>query len=133
MFVTKVPASWRNLPLVASGQTATDKTTLTVETHVKWYDIYGVTPGGRAFALPVALRRRFEAEFPGHVAWSDHVPTPTFCRWLVETFPDRYEWDPVALELVAGRWLVEGRPCPELWRWPAAPPPENTAPDPAGG
>lgn len=111
------PLSYRGIPLVTGGQPSVNKTALTVEAYIKWYDIYGVATNGSVRAIDLKLKHRYEADRPGRVAWSDHIPTPGFCRWLAETLAATHEWDLVALDLIAGRWLTEGRPRPDAWNW----------------
>lgn len=112
-----VHTSDRGRPLVTGGRCSARHTVLTVESYIKWYDIYTVTPAGRVGRLGYRFTRLYEARYPGWTAWSDHVPTPLFCRWLHETYSDRFEWDAVALDTIAGRWLTEGRKLPEMWHW----------------
>jgi hypothetical protein len=145
--LTNVPASYRGLPLVTGGGASAQslvltrqpyttpatgpgaKTVLTVEAYIKWYDVYGVEPSGRVRAIPLSLSWEFERDRPGYVAWSDHVPTPAFCEWLVTARGDRYEWDLVALDLIVGRWFTEGRYAPGVWDWINRPPAERARGD----
>ncbi len=109
----KIYRSDRGLPLVYQGkQGSLHATTLTVESYIKWYDIYTVNLAGQVARLPPNCRREFEKAHPGHVAWSDHLPTHDFCLWLLTAY-DHLEWDEPSLEMIFGRWQRERRFPPE--------------------
>jgi hypothetical protein len=121
--------SKRGLPLIYCGQSSRTAPVLTVEAYIKWYDLYVISPDGTVRPLNDFARRAYEFDHDGEaVAWSDHIPTPSFCRWLAQGHPARFEFDPVALDVIAGRWLTENRPSPPgIWDWVREPLPRESA------
>jgi len=100
--------SERDIPLVYYGEPPPkSKFYLTVENYLKWYHIYRITPEGKVRILPEHFSRKFEAENEGCCAWGDHIPFPQFCAWLTK-FPNNI-WCDQSLELIIGRWILEGR------------------------
>ena len=81
---------------------------LTLEYRYKWYDIYVVHPNERIEILASTYSEEYEKQNEGCVAWSDHIPTPSFCKWLVKNH-DFFEWDHLSWEMIVGRWVCEGR------------------------
>lgn len=99
----KLFKSERGILLVYQGMQASPGVhMLTVESYIKWYSIYAVSPSGVVSKLSRDLARRYEEE-EGRMAWGDHVPHPDFCEWIPETFPE-YEWDAPSLDMIRGRW-----------------------------
>lgn len=96
----------RNIPLVYQGmQGSTFKSMLTVESYIKWYDIYIVSPMFRVSTLPRTFYQDFERD-TGMTAWSDHALRPRFCVWLAEAASNLLEWDQPSLDMIRGRWIM---------------------------
>ena len=105
--------SKRGVSLVFQGeQCSTRHKILTVESYIKWYDIYVVSPEGDVSRLPQKIHHSYRAE-TGQLAWSDHIPCPAFCDWIVGRYPG-YEWCEASLDLIHGRWARER---PEEYAW----------------
>ncbi len=99
----------RGIALVYQGrQGSLRKTMLTVESYIKWYDIYTVSRRGVISKLGYKYTQEYEKAHPRDIAWSDHLPTIRFCLWLVDTHP-QFEWDEPALDMIYGRWIRENR------------------------
>lgn len=101
----KIHYSDRNIPLLYHEDIPEKGSILTVENYIKWYDIY-VIGKSKVRKLPFKWNNQYEQEFEGEVAWSDHIPTPWFCKWLTKKFT----WDYVSLEVILGRWILENHP-----------------------
>lgn len=99
----------RDIPLKYCSFPLPLREVLTVENYCKWYDIYVIKTDGKVYRLPQRYSQRYESENEGACAWSDHIPTPWFCRWLVNT-NQKFEWDSNAWEMIVGRWVLEKRP-----------------------
>jgi hypothetical protein len=96
----------RGIELVYQGrQGSLARKILTVESYIKWYEIFTVAPDGTVEPLPRKIAWRYEdiqGDYGG-VPWSDHIPTPEFCRWIVDNHVE-YEWDEPSLDMIYGRW-----------------------------
>lgn len=102
--------STRGIALVYQGrQGSLRKTMLTVESYIKWYDIFTVSRRGVISKLPYKYTLEYQKAFEGFVAWSDHLPNIHFCLWLAQAYP-QYEWDEPSLDMIYGRWIRENRP-----------------------
>lgn len=99
--------SERGIPLVYTGENNI-LPVITIENYMKWYKLYTVLDGS-VLPLSVRIASRYEKENTGSPAWSDHIPTPWFCKWIFDRYEDYYEWDYMAYELIIGRWIREGR------------------------
>jgi hypothetical protein len=102
--------SERGISLVYQGLQASLKhKILTVESYIKWYDIYTVDPQGNVEVLPYKYIEAYDAAFPEQSAWADHIPSLQFCKFLVTQYQDEFEWDIPSYEMIVGRMMVEGR------------------------
>ncbi len=91
--------SERNFDLVLSVLPLHEPT-ITVEAYCKWYDLYLVSPDGTVKAVGFD-----ELDTGKGTPYSDHVPNPA----AVTLFADKkgYGVDPLALEIIVGRWHME--------------------------
>lgn len=93
----------RGFPLLVTVANRT-RPVLTVEAYCKWYSLYVVHPDGTFAKVPFADLEPYTPE--GMSAYVDHAPNPeaalemaTQRGWLL---------DPVAYDVMVGRFLVEG-------------------------
>jgi hypothetical protein len=90
----------RGFPLMFQGEPRPDgKSVLTMEDYLKWYDIYCVTPHGKVHRLPWEAKSGY---YGGPSRWTQHCPTPEYCRWLVTNNPE-YAWDDASLAEIEDR------------------------------
>jgi hypothetical protein len=98
----------RGIPLLVSGL-GTDRKVLTVEAYCKWYNLYRVFPDGFVDKLEWnGDVQELEYEFirkHGKSAQGDHCWHPAFVERIAEYYC--YELDPLALEMLIGRWFLD--------------------------
>lgn len=93
----------RELPLVLSHGLPIEPT-VTVEFYQKWYGLVVVQPNGNI--EEVAFPDEGFCK-PSESPYADHVPNPAVVmRWAKH---HGYEVDPLALELMVGRWELDAR------------------------
>ena len=97
----------RGFPLVCS--IAGQYPILTVELYIKWYKLYLIQPIGRVSEvrfdeIESFLGREWEWAHDGSIQ-GDHVVNPK----AVEQYAKQkgYTLDPLAYELLVGRWVIE--------------------------
>ena len=76
--------------------------TLTVTATQKWYCFHRVDTDGTIREVPFSELEGFSKEY---APYADHVPYPPAVEWLVES--KGWQVDPLALELMHGRWQLE--------------------------
>ena len=94
----------RNIPLVITIET---RPLITVEYYMKWYSLFCVGRIGDADVIEglVQFDALEEYALSNESAFVDHVPNPR----VVERYAEALciEIDPMALELIWGRWMIE--------------------------
>lgn len=81
---------------------------IAVELYEKWYHLFVIFPGGRVETFASSLYENgFLKEFPGQSAFGDHIFNPLFVLYLAKVLG--YEVAALSLELLIGRWELEGK------------------------
>ncbi len=90
-------------PLILSASPV-EHATITVELYEKWYGLYIVDPHmDKPVMLPFTALE--DAAQAGESAFCDHTPNPNVVvRWAEQRVCDV---DPLALEMMIGRWELE--------------------------
>lgn len=93
----RVYNSQRGYPLIWHGDPPPYGPILTMEISGKWYEAYIIHCDGSIT----------KADFDGgNDEWLyDNVPTPKACHRIARRL--NIEWDELALEMIAGRWVQE--------------------------
>lgn len=104
--------SERGIPLVFHGNPPDEGSMiLTVENYLKWYHIYRIMPDGSVLACAVNSETVSRKMGYGGTTWSDHVPHPQYCVWLMkwmrETFNCQVDWCSESFEMIVGRYMIE--------------------------
>jgi len=105
----EVDSTQGGIPIVRSLGFLSNSPLLTVELRQKWYSLVLVYSDETHEHISFPL----VDEVPGFRgrAFSDHVPNPEFLRRYCAL--NNYLFDPLAEELITGRWVEEAF-CPEL-------------------
>jgi len=100
--------STRGIPLVWNGDVCRDWPVLTVESYVKWYDLYVVEAGGKVRGLLTDCPeyaetiRNVENQCNG-MSINDHIINPAFFRNIAQEL--HLFTDEAAYDMILGRWV----------------------------